>query len=144
MGKTIALKLTEKEQHIVAQFNKQGLSNSDLLRNALHQYIANISEFSSTGDKIENVFINDKKEQIRVSESFVELKQEMQHLREQLTKTQKQIESNMMSLERTLYLFSISNPISQQLPSPITLDIAQDIHQQVDEFLNKRLQKVGE
>lgn len=144
MGKTISLKLTEREQQVIVKLNEQGISKSDLLRNALHQYIASIPEFASTDNQIKNVFVNDKEERIFVSESFKELKQEMQQLREQMKKTQKQVESTVMAFQRQLYLFSITTLSSQQIPSPFSLDIAQDIHQQIDDFLTKRREKAGE
>jgi 2-oxoglutarate dehydrogenase complex dehydrogenase (E1) component-like enzyme len=143
MGKTIALKLTEKEEKIVAQFNKQGISNSNLLRNALRQYINTLPEYTAIDPQMKNVFIKDENEQTNFSKSLKELKQEMERLREQMRKTQKQVESNVMAFQRRLYLLSLSTPLSEQIPTPIKLDIIQEIHQQVDEFLNKRLENKG-
>lgn len=143
MGKTIALKLTEKEEKIVAQFNKQGVSNSNLIRNALRHYIITRPEYSSIDSQMKNVFIKDENEQTTFSKSLIELKQEIIQLREQMKKTQKQVESNVMAFQRRLYLLSLSTPLSQQIPTPIKLDIVQEIHQQVDEFLNNRGQNTG-
>lgn len=141
MGKTIALKLNEQEEQIIAQLNNQGISNSELLRKALRQYITNMPEYSCSENDIKNVFINNKNEQMDFTEEFKELRHEMQQLREQMKTTQNQVESNVLALQRRLYLISITNSNTQQMLTPLKLDIAQDIHRQVDDFLNKRREK---
>ena len=57
MGKTIALKLSKKEEQIITQFNKKGMTNSDLLRSALRLYVQNIPEFSSKDAQMKNIFV---------------------------------------------------------------------------------------
>jgi gas vesicle protein len=138
MGKTIALKLSEKEEQIITQLNKQGMSNSKLLRNALYQYFEHIHVSSIEDIQMKNTFVKEENTQTEFSDSFKELKQEMQELREQVKKTQKQVENNVRTLQRQLYLFTVTAPISQQIPSPVKRDIVRDIHQQVDEFLNNQ------
>ena len=40
MGKTIGLKLNDKEERIVGQLTREGISHSELLRDALWQYFS--------------------------------------------------------------------------------------------------------
>ena len=138
MGKTIALKLTQKEEKIIAELNKLGLSNSDLLRNALREYLAYIHESSNEDNELKNIFVKQENKQIRIFETFKELKQEMQQLREEMKKTQKQFENDMTSLQRRLYLLSVSHPTAAQDSTSGDAAIVHDIHQEVDEFLKKQ------
>ncbi|DAC72981.1 MAG TPA: hypothetical protein DSN98_02325 [Thermoplasmata archaeon] len=138
MGKTIALKLSEKEEQIVSQLNKQGISNSELLRNALHQYFECNQEILPQNVQVKNNFLQEENTKPKFSESNKGLKQEIQDLRNQMTRTQKQIESEVMKLQRQLCVLSLSDPSSTQISGPFKLGIVYDIHQQVDEFLKKR------
>ena len=67
----------------------------------------------------------------------------MQILQGQLERTQKQVECEMKTLQRQLYLLTATVSSSEQSCSSVKIDIARDIHQQVDEFLNKQTQKHG-
>lgn len=138
MGKTIALKLTKKEEQIIEELNKLGLSKSDLLRNALREYLAYLHESSSEDDELKNIFIKQENKQIRLFETFKELKQEMQQLREEMKKTQKQFENDMTFLQRRLYLLSVGHPTASQDSTSGKVHIIHDIHQEVDEFLKKQ------
>ena len=141
MGKTIALKLSKKEEQIITQFNKKGMTNSELLRSALRQYVQNIPEFSSDNAEMKTIFVKKENVQTYFFDSFEELKLEMQVLQEQLQKTQKQVESEMKTLQRQLCLLTVTVPSSEQSVSSMKINIAGDIHQQVDEFLCKQSQK---
>src|SRR4030042_916556 len=137
MGKTIALKLSKREEQVIAQFNKQGMTNSELLRSALRQYVQNMPEFSSDDALIKNIFVKQEDVQTDFFDSVEELKSDMQGLQEQLVNTQKKVESEMKTLQRQFYLLTAASS-SQEDPSSVKLDIARDIHQQVDEFLYKQ------
>jgi hypothetical protein len=141
MGKTIALKLSKKEEQIITQFNKKGMTNSELLRSALRQYVQNMPEFSSDNAEMKTIFVKQENVQTDFFDSVKELKLEMHVLQEQLEKTQKQVESEMKTLQRQLCLFTVTVPSSEQSVSSMKIDIAGDIHQQVDEFLCKQSQK---
>ena len=141
MGKTIALKLSKKEEQIITQFNKKGMTNSELLRSALRQYVQNIPEFSSDNAEMKTIFVKKENVQTDFFDSVEELKLEMQVLQEQLEKTQKQVESEMKTLQRQFSLLTVTVPSSEQSVSSMKFDIAGDIHQQVDEFLCKQSQK---
>jgi hypothetical protein len=141
MGKTIALKLSKKEEQIITQFNKKGMTNSELLRSALRQYVQNIPEFSSDNAEMKTIFVKQENVQTDFFDSVKELKLEMHVLQEQLEKTQKQVESEMKTLQRQLCLFTVTVPSSEQSVSSMKIDIAGDIHQEVDEFLCKQSQR---
>jgi hypothetical protein len=141
MGKTIALKLTKKEEQIITQFNKKGMTNSDLLRSALRYYVQNIPEFSSEHPEMKNIFVKQETIQSDFFDSVKELKSELQVLQGQLERTQKQVESEMKTLQRQLYLLTVPTSQSEQSCSSVKFDIARDIHQEVDEFLNIHIQK---
>jgi hypothetical protein len=76
-------------------------------------------------------------------DSVTELKSELMILQGQLERTQKQVECEMKTLQRQLYLLTATVSSSEQSYSSVKIDIARDIHQQVDEFLNKQIQKNG-
>lgn len=139
MGKTIALKLSEKEEQIVTQLNKKGMSNSELLRNALNQYFAHIHELSSPEYQDNTKNLKHENTESNSSESIKSLKQEIQELHKQLLITQKQFEKDIMKIQRQLYLLYITNSLPKQIEDPIKLDIDYKIHEQVDEFLKKRM-----
>ena len=141
MGKTIALKLSKKEEQIITQFNKKGMTNSELLRSALRQYVQNIPEFSSDNAEMKTIFVKQENVQTDFFDSVKELKLEMQVLQEQLEKTQKQVENEMKTLQRQLCLLTVTVPSSEQSVSSMKIDIAGDIHQEVDEFLYKQSQR---
>lgn len=138
MGKTIALKITKKEEQIIAELNRLGLSNSDLLRNALREYLSYIHESSSEDTELKNIFIKQEDKRTLLFDTFKELKQEIMQLREEVKKTQKQFENDLTLLQRRLYLFSVNHPIAVQDSSSRKEHSVHDIHQEVDEFLQKR------
>ncbi len=142
MGKTIALKLSKREEQVIAQFNEKGMTNSELLRSALRQYVQNMPEFSSDDALIKKIFVKQEDVQTDFFDSVKELKSDMQGLQEQLVNTQKKVESELKTLQRQFYLLTAAASGSQQDPSSVKLDIARDIHQQVDEFLDKQTKKM--
>jgi hypothetical protein len=106
MGKTIALKLSRKEEQVIAQFNKSGMTNSDVLRSALRLYIQNTPVFSSDAAQMKEVFVKQEKIRSDFIDSVEELKSEMQVLQGQLESTQKQVETEMKTLQRQLFLLT--------------------------------------
>jgi len=139
MGKTIALKLSEKEKEIVEQLNKKGVSNSELLRKALNQYFINFCELSSVEFKENNNFLQNENLKIDFSETYKELKEEISRLREQILTVQQQIQNDVMKIQRQLYLLSMTDSSFQQISDPIKHNIDYKIHEQVDEFLKKQI-----
>jgi polyhydroxyalkanoate synthesis regulator phasin len=139
MGTTIALKLSEKEKEIVTQLNKKGVSNSELLRKALNQYFKSICESSSLEFKENNNFLKNINVDSDFYEAFNSLKEEINKLREQIFSIQQQIQNDVMKVQRQLYLLSMTNSSSKQIPEPIKNNFDNIIHEQVDEFLKKHI-----
>ena len=142
MRRTIALKLSEEEDQIVTQLNKQGVSNSELLRNALRQYFEYIHESPSQDYQLKSSLSMEEPTNTGFNDSFKGLKQEMQELREQMKITQVQVESDVMTLQRQMYQLPITSQISKQISAPVKVKAVSDIHHEVDEFLKKRSQRM--
>lgn len=142
MGRTIALKLSEKEEKIITQLNKQGISNSELLRNSLRYYFEFLHESTSQDTQEKSILLGEEKVASGSHESIDELKQEIHELRKLTKKTQEQLESDIGKLHRQLYHLSIISPISKQIRSPLNIEVISDIHHEVDEFLQKRSQRL--
>lgn len=142
MRRTIALKLSEEEDQIVTQLNKKGVSNSELLRNALRQYFELIHESQCEDDQLKSSLHMQEHTTTGFNDSFKGLKQEMQELREQMKITQVQVESDVMTLQRQMYQLPITGQISKQISAPVKVKAVSDIHHEVDEFLKKRLQRM--
>jgi hypothetical protein len=142
MHRTIALKLSEEEDQIVTQLNKKGVSNSELLRNALRQYFELIHESPCEDDQLKSSLHMEEHTKTGFNDSFKGLKQEMQELREQMKITQVQVESDVMTLQRQMYQLPITGSISKQISTPVKVNAVSDIHHEVDEFLKKRSQRM--
>jgi transposase-like protein len=142
MHRTIALKLSEEEDQIVTQLNKKGVSNSELLRNALRQYFEFIHESPSQNDQMKSSVHMEEHTNTEFNESFEGLKQEMQELREQMKKTKAEVETDVMTLQRQMFQRPITGQISKQISAPMTVKAVSDIHPEVDEFLKKRSQRM--
>jgi len=142
MRRTIALKLSEEEDQIVTQLNKKGMSNSELLRNALRQYFELIHESPFQDDQLKSSLHMEEHTNMGFNDSFKGLKQEMQELREQMKITQVQVESDVMTLKRQMYQHPITGQIFKQTSAPVKVKAVSDIHHEVDEFLKKRLQRM--
>jgi hypothetical protein len=138
MGRTIALKLTEKEDQIVTQMNKQGISNSELLRNALRQYVESLQQPTDQEHQEKSVAQINENEIPIVQESFEGLKQELEVLRDQTKKTKEQIDIDMGILQRQLYQLSMTRLVTKQAKEHLQRPVIADIHTEVDEFLKKR------
>lgn len=142
MHRTIALKLSEEEDRIVTQCNKKGINNSELLRNALHHYFELIQDSPSQDFPLKSSLHLDLHTKTGFNVSFEDLKHEVKELREQMKKTQAQIESDVMILQRQIYQYPITGHISKHISAPMNIEVVSDIHHEVDEFLKKRLQEM--
>jgi len=136
MGRTIALKLTEKEDQIVTQMNKQGMSNSELLRNALRQYFESLQQITGEDHPEKSVTQISENDLPVVQESFEGLKQELEDLREHTKKTKEQIDIDMGILQKQLLQLSMTRLVTKQTKE--RQPSVRDIHSEVDEFLKKR------
>ena len=138
MGKTIALKLSEKEHQVVTQINKQGMTNSQLLRAALRQYFENSPKSSSQDYSIDTTLFTEKNQNAEISISVQELRQEIRELWNQMEKKQKQVDDHIMTLQRQIFLRSIGDPFSKHTTDSMKVDTMCDIHSEIDEFLKKQ------
>jgi hypothetical protein len=141
MGKTIALKLNKKEEQFITQINSKGITNSELLRAALRQYVQSSEEFCLEETPLKNIFVK----QEEIPEDFLELvsqlKTEMQVLRGQVEEIQKQIESDVRTLKKQVFLLTVNAPTRYQDVSSVKQAIVSDVHQQIDDFLSHQPQK---
>jgi hypothetical protein len=140
MGKTIALKLSKKEEKIVSQWNKKGLTNSDLLRTALRHYVENICDVSSEDPWIKDIFVKRNHSSVDFSEALKELTKQMQALKEELTMSQQQLENELKRVHRQVSLLTTDIPTSEHLPGSVKFDTLHAVHQQIDELLWKQNQ----
>jgi hypothetical protein len=143
MRRTIALKLSEEEDQIVTQLNKQGMSNSELLRNALRQYFEYIHESPSQEYQLQSSLHMEEPTTTGLSGSLEGLKLEMQELRQQMKVKQELIEIDVVTLQRQLDKLPITDSISKQISAPVKIKITSDIHHEVDDFLKKRSQRMN-
>lgn len=137
MGKTIALKLTKKEEKIVSQWNKKGLTNSDLLRTALRHYVENICDVSLEDPLMKDIFVKQNHSSIDFSKALRELTVQMHALKEQVKMSQQQVENELKRVHRQVSLLTTDTPTSEQLPDSVKFETLHAVHQQIDELLWK-------
>jgi transposase-like protein len=143
MRRTIALKLSEEEDQMVTQLNKQGVSNSELLRNALQQYFEHIHESPSQNNQLQSSFSTEEPVKMGFYDSVEGLKLEMQELRQEMKETQERIEIDVVTLQRKLDQYPLTGSISKQISAPMKVKAVSDIHHEVDDFLKKQLQRMN-
>jgi hypothetical protein len=145
MGKTIGLKLTEKEERIVSQLTKQGITHSDLLREALWNYFLPKDNDTSV-DQIE-----EEKEEDAVSlapeiinpliADYIEhLKGEIDKLREENFRLQDQIRSEVSRMRGQLHRISTGGETSRIFARREFKPIS-DINDEVDNAIKKEPKK---
>ncbi len=142
MGKTIALKLTKKEEQFISDINSRGMTNSELLRLALRQFIESLPEFSSEGSAMRTMFVKQDHVSADVFETVQQLKSEMQMMQCQLERIEKQVESDVQAMHQQLLRLNAETPHTPACAS--TMQQGQgnlyEIHHQIDDFLGKHQQ----
>lgn len=138
MGKTIGLKLTEKEERIVSQLTRQGITHSDLLREALWNYF---SPKESTVDQME-----EKEEDVVtlapdiinpiIADYIEHLKGEIDRLREENFRLQDQIRNEVSRMRGQLHRISTGGEMSRTFTHREFKPIS-DVNDDVDNFLKK-------
>ncbi|MEM0493274.1 MAG: hypothetical protein QXS02_04920 [Candidatus Thermoplasmatota archaeon] len=150
MGRTISLKLTDKEERIVSELNRRGISNSELLRDALWYYFGSSTPF--IGQKPEQTPVqihssNRLDEDKFIMDYIAHLKEEIQQLREQNQRFQEQIGQEFSRLHGQLYRISRMNESSRlnlstsgitKTYEQINSIVNESTHSEIDEFLKKR------
>lgn len=136
VGKTIGLKLNDKEERIVGQLNREGISHSELLRDALWQY------FSTPGKQVNQT----KQEEVNIGLESVNpivrdyishLKEEIGQLREENAKLQEQIESEMGRLHNQIYRISANSEMLRSSMLQRDTGSISDIHSNIDNLLKR-------
>jgi hypothetical protein len=130
MSRTIAVKISEKEEQIITHLNRQGISNSEILRTALHHYF----------ELLHQPIPEDKPEKDILS--LMELKDEMQLLQEQTRRSQEQLEHEIGKLHRQLYQLTADPNVVPRVSLLGKRERIGDIHREVDEFLRTITQQV--
>jgi len=141
MGKTIALKLTKKEEQFISQMNSSGVTNSELLRAALHEYVQRMPEFSLEGMPMKGIFVKQESVSADFFELVQQLKSDLQIVQCQLERLQKQVDGEKKLLQNQVDGPTIRAPSVPQDASPIRKDVVYEVHHQIDEFLLKQTQK---
>ena len=141
MGRTIAMKLTDKEERIVNRLNRAGVSNSELLRDALWQFFKTLETEDET---IEQKTVQKIETPISpMAQDYIgHLKDEIQQLREQNISFQQQIGEEISRLHGQLYRISRgSEPSRINPPMRKKPEINLDLHRDIDDFLLKKEKK---
>jgi len=136
VGKTIGLKLNDKEERIVSQLTREGITHSELLRDALWQY------FTTSGKPINQIKLDEVNiglENVNpiVRDYISHLKEEINQLREENAKLQEQIESEMSRLHSQIYRISTNSEMFRNSMLQREARSLSDIHSDIDNFLKK-------
>jgi len=144
MGRAIALKLTDKEEKIVNQLNQQGMTHSELLRDALWRYFDSIGHSVSQiqQEKVNHIEIESVNP---VNRDYIKhLEDEIHHLREQNQRLQDQLGGEITRLHGQIYRFSMmktNNELPRQTLVHREIKSATDHPNEVDNFLKKNQKK---
>jgi len=136
VGKTIGLKLNDKEERIVGQLTREGISHSELLRDALWQY------FSTPGKPVNQTKhdeVNIGLESVNpIARDYINhLKEEISQLREENAKLQEQIESEMSRLHGHIYKISTNSEMLKTSMLQRGTSSLSDIHSDIDKLIKK-------
>ena len=129
MGKTIAVKLSEKEQQIISELNKEGMTNSDVLRTALRRYFEELHRTDLLQEPGKRIGEIETGETIMVRDYVEFLKGEIQELRQHNLQLEQQITQIGKQNEQTSH-----QPLKEREEPP------KSIHEQIDEFLQRQNQ----
>jgi hypothetical protein len=139
MGRTIALKLSQKEEQIVTQLNKQGMTNSELLRNALRQYFEYLHQTTALNTLEKTMLFTQDNENIMTGDSINNLKKEVEEVRSLTVKTREELQNEITKLQQTTSELYIDTTVIQQKSLPSRTDVTKDVHREVDVFLERQM-----
>jgi len=142
MGKTIGLKLTEKEERIVSQLTRQGISHSDLLREALWNYFSPKDNSVGQIEEKEEEMVSLSPDIINpiIADYIEHLKGEIDKLREENFRLQEQIRNEVSRLRGQLHRISASGETSRTFTNRELRSIS-DVSDDVDNLLKKEPKK---
>lgn len=142
MGRTIALKLSPKEEQIIRQLNKQGMTNSELLRNALRQYFEFLHQTTgliATGDTARSEVGDDAG--VVFQDSLRNIINDVEEIRSSLQKTQEEMHHETERIQQTLSELCIDAAVSQGSSSPLKTEMFRDVHEEIDTFLQHQIKQ---
>ena len=136
MGRTIALKLSPKEEQIVRQLNKQGMTNSELLRNALRQYFEYLHQTTGliAAEKTTSE-VRDDDAGVVFQDSLRNIINDVEEIRSSLQKTQEEMHHETERIHQTLSELCIDATVNQGSPSLPKTEMFKDVHDEIDTFL---------
>lgn len=162
MGKVIALKLTDREERIINRLNEEGISNSELIREAIWHYFKTVDDEVNPKVNLVNQEVNHKVNPVnqvnqRVNpevnhpsqekndkifyDYIFRLKNEVNLLREENNKIQKDFQEEIRNIHR---LFDEGLPAvnpSEKGPIVRKENDFSDVYSAIDEFLSKKENK---
>jgi energy-coupling factor transporter ATP-binding protein EcfA2 len=135
MGRTIALKLSPTEEQIVRQLNKQGMTNSELLRNALRQYFEFLHQTTGliAAEKSTSEVHDDAG--VVFQDSLRNIINDVEEIRRSLQKTQDEMHQETERIQQTLSELSIDATVNQDNSSLSKIETFKDVHDEIDTFL---------
>jgi len=128
MGKVISLKLNKREKRIIERLNQEGITNSDLIRNALWYYFTSVNESDNEVDAFNEESLY---------QSLHHLKDEVNFLREQNSKIKYEFSEEIKRLKNKLGKDSLIIDLKEDDISPRE-QYASDIRKNIDKILKKR------
>ena len=118
MGRTIGLKLTEKEERIVNQLTREGISHSELLREALWDYFSpknkSIDQDQEENEEKQELNIDTNIFNPIIADYIEHLKEEINKLREENFRLQEQIRNEVSRLRLNIHRISPGYEVSRQ------------------------------
>jgi hypothetical protein len=141
MGRTIAVKLSPKEEQIVTQLNKQGMTNSELLRNALRQYFEYLHQTTALGTLEKPTSFVQENASIVFEDSLRNIINDVEEIRSSLKKTQEEMQHETVKIHQTLSELYIDTTVSQKKSCPNNIEVVKDIHDEVDTFLEHHIKQ---
>lgn len=142
MRKTIGLKLTEKEERIVSQLTRQGISHSELLREALWNYFSPKDNSVDQIEEKEGEVVSLAPDIINpiIADYIEHLKGEIDKLREENFRLQEQIRNEVSRLRGQLHRISTGGETSRIFTHREFKPIS-DVNGEADNFLKKESKK---
>ena len=137
MGRTIALKLSKNEELIVAQLNKQGFRNSELLRNALRQYFEFLHQTTALA-RGKSLAGDQGDASIVFQDSLMNLMNDVEEIRCSLRKTQEEMQIEQARVLQTLSEICVDTTMLKKQPASEPAMVVRDVHSEIDAFLEQR------
>jgi hypothetical protein len=145
LGKVIALKLTDKEERIINKLNEEGISNSELIRDALWYYFRTVNDDMNPQVNPVNQKVNpevnhssqEKNDKI-FYEYIFRLKNEINQLREESNKFQKNFQEEIRNIHSLFDEGLSAVNLTKKEPIIRKENDFYDVHNAIDEFLRKK------